>query len=196
MKVFYIKIDDNDELTGIDAISLVDVPAVQKNFLCFNEEKPIKMEFLNESKHIISGVLCLADTPIYRNDDRYGEYYVVFTKDTIQKMVERFAKSDLFKSVNLQHMDDKFVDGIYMYESYIVNKERGICPVEFADVPDGSWIGSYKVENEELWNDIVNGKELNGFSLQGFFRLDEKFSEAKKEEPNTDFDSWINKFLN
>ena len=193
MKVFYIKIDEDDELTGIDAISLVDVPAVQKNFLCFNEEKPVQMNFRDDTKHIITGVLCLADTPIYRNDERFGEYYVVFSKDTIQKMVERFAKSDLFRSVNLQHKDDSFVDGIYMFESYIVNKERGICPVEFSDIPDGSWVGSYKVENPTLWEEIVNGNELNGFSLQGFFRLDEKFSEAKKETPS--FDSWIEKFL-
>ena len=193
MRIYFIKIDDDSPDCGIDAISLVEVPAVQKNFLCFNEEKPMQMNFRDETQHIITGVLCLADTPIYRNDERFGEYYVVFTKDTIQKMVERFAKSDLFRSVNLQHKDDSFVDGIYMFESYIVNKERGICPAEFADIPDGSWVGSYKVENPTLWEEIVNGNELNGFSLQGFFRLDEKFSEAKKETP--DFDSWIEKFL-
>ena len=193
MKVFYIKITD-DPIVGIDAISLVDMPAVEKNFLCFSEDKqPIKMKFDN-SKHIITGVVALADTTIYRYSEQMGEYYVVFSKETIQKMVEKFAKMDLFKSVNLQHDDEKFVDGIYMIESYITNKERGISPVEFSEIPDGSWIASYKVENEALWGEIINGNKLNGFSLQGMFELEEKFKqETKKEET---FDEWLQKYLN
>ena len=192
MKVFYINIDD--ELTGINAISLVESPAVEKDFLCFSKEKEtVKLNF-DSSKHIISGVVCLADTPIYRYNEKYGEYYVVFSKETIQKMVEKFAKMDLFKSVNLQHDDTKFVDGIYMFESYIINKERGINPVEFSDIPDGSWIASYKVENDELWDEIINGNKLNGFSLQGLFELEEKFSEQKPVEET--FDEWLEKQLN
>lgn len=192
MKVFYINIDD--ELTGINAISLVESPAVEKDFLCFNKEKEtVKLNFDN-AKRVISGVVCLADTPIYRYNERYGEYYVVFSKETIQKMVEKFAKMDLFKSVNLQHDDTKFVDGIYMFESYIINKERGINPVEFSDIPDGSWIASYKVENDELWGEIINGNKLNGFSLQGLFELEEKFTEQKPVEET--FDEWLEKQLN
>lgn len=193
MKVFYIRINDED-ITGVDAISLVDVPAVEKNFLCFSEDKqPVKMQFDN-SKHIITGVVCLADTPIYRYNERYGEYYVVFSKETIEKMVEKFAKMDLFKSVNLQHDDEKFVDGIYMVESYITNKERGINPIEFSDIPDGSWVASYKVENDALWGEIINGNKLNGFSLQGMFELEEQFN---KQEPKEEtFDEWLEKQLN
>ena len=192
MKVFYIKINE-DDITGIDAISLVDMPAVQKNFLCFNKDSElVKLNFDN-SKHIITGVVCLADTPIYRYSQKLGEYYVVFTKETIERMVEKFSKQDLFKSVNLQHDNNKFVDGIYMVESFITNKERGINPVEFVDIPDGSWICSFKVENDELWNEIINGDKLNGFSLQGMFDLEEKFSEQKPEEQT--FEDWVNSFL-
>lgn len=193
MKVFYIRVNDED-ITGIDAISLVDMPAVEKNFLCFSEEKqPVKMKFDN-SKHIITGVVCLADTPIYRYNERMGEYYVVFTKETIEKMVEKFAKMDLFKSVNLQHDDEQFVDGIYMIESYITNKERGISPIEFSEIPDGSWVCSYKVENEALWGEIINGNKLNGFSLQGMFDLEEQFN--KQEQKEETFDEWLEKQLN
>lgn len=192
MRIFYINIDD--ELAGIDAISLVQSPAVEKDFLCFSsEDKPVELKFDN-SKHIITGVICLADTPIYRYNERYGEYYVVFTKETIEKMVEKFAKQDLFKSVNLQHDDEQFVDGVYMVESYITNKQRGINPIEFSDVPNGSWIASYKVENEKLWNEIINGDKLNGFSLQGMFTLEEQF---EKQLPKGEtFDEWLEKYLN
>ena len=192
MKVFYITIND-DSTTGIDAISLVQSPAVEFDFLCFNkEEKPVEMKFDN-SKHIITGVVALADTPIYRYNEKLGEYYVIFTKEQIRKMVEKFAKMDLFKSVNLQHDNNQFVDGIYMVESYIVDAERGISPIEFA-VPDGSWIVSYKVENEELWSQIINGDKLNGFSLQGMFKLEEKFEKVLPE--NETFDEWLEKQLN
>ena len=188
MKVFYINIDD--ELTGINAISLVESPAVEKDFLCCSKEKKtVKLNFDN-AKRVISGVVCLADTPIYRYNEKYGEYYVVFSKETIQKMVEKFAKMDLFKSVNLQHDDTKFVDGIYMFESYIINKERGINPVEFSDIPDGSWIASFKVENEELWNEIKSGNELNGFSLAGLFA----FAEPENEEVD-ELEQYIDEIL-
>lgn len=193
MKVFYITIDDS--VMGIDAISLVQSPAVEHDFLCFSkDEKPVSLKFDN-SKHIITGVVCLADTPIYRYNEKYGEYYVVFTKDTIRKMVEKFAKDGLFTSVNLQHDDERFVDGVYMVESYITDKDRGINPVEFSDIPEGSWICSYKIENEALWNEIINGDKLNGFSLQGVFKLKEQFE--KQEQPKEEtFDEWLEKQLN
>ena len=193
MKVYYIKIDEDSSL-GIDAISLVDFPAVERNFLCFSkEDKRINLKF-DASKHVISGVVALADTPIYRYNDRMGEYYVVFSKETILQMVEKFAKDGLFKSVNLQHDDNMFVDGVYMFESYITNKERGINPKEFEDIPDGSWICSFKVDNEALWNEIINGDKLNGFSLQGMFELEEQFEKQLPKEET--FDEWLNKYIN
>lgn len=168
MKVFYLDINFDDN-SGMDAISLVEYPAVEINYLKFDDEKPAVMQFSNEEKRIITGVVCLADTPIYRNNPVYGEHYVVFKRDMIEKMIDKYSKDGLFNSVNLQHDDNKFVDGIYMVESYIKNSERGIAPVEFANVPDGSWICSYKVDNIELWNQIKNSKLFNGFSLQGMF---------------------------
>ena len=79
-----------------------------------------------------------------------------------------------------------------MFESYIVNRERGISPQEFSDIPDGSWICSYKVDNDELWNEIINGNELNGFSLQGVFEITDAYF-SKQEES---FDDWIKQFFN
>ena len=167
-RIFYIEVDD---AAGMDAISLVKYPAVERNFLCFEDEKaPVKMAF-NADKQIITGVVALADTPIYRYTEGYGEYFVIFSKETIEKMVVKYSKDGLFNSVNLQHNDEKFVDGVYLFESYLVNKDRGILPTEFADIPEGSWICSFKVENDEVWDEIKEGKTLKGFSLQGYFDL-------------------------
>lgn len=193
-KVYYISVDD--EACGMDAISLVDMPAVKYDFLCFDEDKKRKKLTFDDAKHIITGVVALADTPIYRYNESMGEYWIVFSKDTIEKMVEKYSKQGLWNSINLQHDDKQFVDGVYMTESYITNKDRGIAPVEFSDIPDGSWIASFKVEDDNLWNEIVNGDELNGFSLQGVFDLKEKFNAETKHADEETYDEWINNLFN
>ena len=167
-RVFYVTINDDTE--GMKAISLVKRPAVEVDFLCFNEQKPVKLNF-NDEERVITGVVCLADTPIYRFTEGFGEWWCVFTKDVIKQMVIKYSKDNLFNSVNLQHNDNSYVDGVVLFESYLINKDRGILPTEFADIPEGSWICSFKIEDNKLWDEIVNGKDLNGFSLQGYFDL-------------------------
>lgn len=197
MKVFYIKVNDSlDDITGMDAISLVDFPAVNKNFLCFSEQKQVKkLQFADAQKHIITGVVCLADTPIYRWNEQIGDYYVVFSKETIRQMVEKYSKQGLWNSVNLQHNDDDFINSAIMLETYLVDKERGIVPKEFAEIPDGSWIASFKITDDKMWNYIINSGELNGFSLQGMFDMvpEEKLNE--KLRSMDDFDEWVNQYL-
>lgn len=169
-KIFKIKVDESD--CFMDAISLVDFPAVEVNWLKFSED--ITYQKFDKEKHIITGVVCLADTPIYRYNEKYGEYYVVFEKETILKMVEKYSSMGLFNSVNIQHDDTKFVDNVVLLESFIIDYERGINPPkEFKNIPDGSWLCSFKVNNDDLWQDITEGK-LKGFSLQGLFRLEEE----------------------
>lgn len=187
-RIFYI--DINDSIEGMDAISLVKYPAVEVDFLCFDSQKERKKINFNQDKHIITGVVALANTPIYRYEEGFGEYWVVFTKETIEKMVVKYSKNGLFNSVNLQHDDKKFVDGVYLFESYIVNKDRGIAPTEF-DVDDGSWICSFKVEDDNLWDEIKESGDLNGFSLQGYFNLVEE--ELKNVD---DIDKLVDEILN
>lgn len=180
MRVFYAKIND-DERFGLYTISFVDRPAVETQFLCFENEEPKPMMLAKQAEQIVSGIALRADFPVYRVDENGEPYYVVFTKETIKQMVERYSKNNMLNNVDLQH-NGQLVDGVYMLESYIIDKKRGICPIEFADVEDGSWAVSFKVENEELWNQIINGNDLNGFSITAMVNLGpEKFE--KVEEP-------------
>ena len=122
----------------------------------------------SEEERIISGPLMLADTPIYRNDDN-GEYYVVFTKDTIKKIAQRFFKKGYQSNVNLMHDQGNLTDGLTMFESWIKDDKRGIKAMKgFEDVPDGSWFGSFKVDNDEVWQMVKDGK-VRGFSVEGQF---------------------------
>jgi len=180
-KIYKIKIDPTDQVTGMDAISLVEYPAVEVEFLKFSKEQDIKLQFENEEKRIITGVALLADTPIYRLRPDGEEYYVVFDKNTIEQLITKYAKYMFQNFVNIEHENDHFVDGMYMIESYIKNSERGIVPVEFSEIPDGSWIVSYKVDNMDVWEKIKSG-EVKGFSIQGVFNLIEQEQEKSIDD--------------
>ena len=133
----------------------------------------------DEEERIISGALMLADTPIYRNDGN-GEYYVVFTKDTIKKIAQKYFKKGYQNNVNLMHDSGMVQDGVTMFESWIVDEKRGVKPmVGFEDVKDGSWFGSFKVENDEVWNMIKEGK-VKGFSVEGIFNYSKPMTKEEK----------------
>lgn len=140
----------------------------------------------NEEQRIVSGPLMLADTPIYRVD-KFGEYYVYFSADTIKQIVQKFFKKGYQSNVNIMHNGNAVVDGVTMFESWIVDKDRGTMPmVGFEDVPNGSWFGSFKVDNEEVWKDIKDGK-FKGFSVEGMFNyiredVEDKEAEAKMQQ--------------
>lgn len=153
-----------DTETGMTAVSLVEHPAIEVPFLCFDKER--QMFNVDEDKHVITGPAILADTPIYRYSPQRGEYQVLFEKNTIRQIVEKYSKQGLVNNVNLQHDSLTFVNSAIMIESMIIDKERGVCPNEFANLPDGSWIVSYKITDDALWNEIKNGNHLNGFSIE------------------------------
>lgn len=189
--IYYIDINDEDE-TGLDAISLVQHPAIGVDFLCFNEDTK-KIDFsADEDKHILTAVALRADHPIYRRNGDY-EYWVVFTKDVIRKLVTKYAKNNLFNSVNIEHNDYSFVKSAYMIESYIVDKARGIVPNEFKDIEDGSWIVSYYIDDESLWNAVKNTDALNGLSVQGLFKLVDKQDFTSQKEQS--FEEWLDEYM-
>lgn len=173
MDIYKIVIDEN---SGMDAIALVEFPATECEFLKFAKEDYERLTF-DEDRHIVTGVVMLADTPIKRFDATRGEYAIVFEKDTIEKMMIKYAKEGKFNNVNLEHCSPK-IEGVFLYESYIYNNEKGICP-RGIEATEGSWIGSFKVENEEIWNEIKEGK-LRGFSLEGIFELEKEETEEDK----------------
>lgn len=173
LPVYSIVIDEGeDEATEVNFVALVKRPAIKKDFLAFSEQAPIKFEIVSEEKRILSGPLMLADTPIYRKPPQIPEEgYVVFSKETVLKAVQKFFKKGYQKNVNLMHDADQQVEGVTMFESWITDKERGILPMKgFEDAPDGSWFGSFKVDNDAVWADVKEGR-FKGFSIEGLFGM-------------------------
>ncbi len=162
-------ISDVDSEMEVDYVALVDRPAIDKNFLAFNENN-VQLSFAiqDEDEQIITGALMLADKPIYRNDEN-GEYYVVFTKETIKQIAQKFFAKGYQSNVNLMHDSGQQLNGLTMFESWITDSKRGILAMKgFEDVPDGSWFGSFKVDNAEVWKMVKEGK-VKGFSVEGLF---------------------------
>jgi Putative phage serine protease XkdF len=177
LPIFELKINDdiNDD-AEVNFVALVDRPAIQRNWNAFKEK--YKFEISSEDKRIISGALMLADTPIFRSDATHGDYYVMFSKDTIFKIAQKFFKKGYQANVNVNHDPSQKVDGVVMFESFISDEERGIAPMKgFEDAPDGSWFGSFKVEDDETWQKVKNG-EVKGFSVEGVF----EYSKTKSKD--------------
>lgn len=157
---------------GVFAISLVENPAVEYNFLYF-EKDTINFSISDEEKREVYGVIMLADTPIPRSaNPKIGlpNHNIIFSKDTIKEIVIKYSKEKLNDSVTLGHLFK--TEGVFLFESYIVDRELGINPpLAFSKISDGSWLGRFKVENDIVWNKIKNG-EFKGFSIEGKFRYD------------------------
>jgi hypothetical protein len=169
--------EDLQDDSEVSFVALVDKPAIRKNWNAFKDVQ--KFEIVSEDKRIISGCLMLADTPIYRRDDSYGEYYVSFSKDTIVKIAQKFFKKGYQSNINLEHSPSMQVQGVTMFESFISDSSRGIAPMKgFEDAPEGSWFGSMYVENKDVWNEVKNGT-FNGFSIEGIFNYKPKMTQEE-----------------
>lgn len=179
--LYNITIDPTDDLTGMFLVSLVENPAVEISFIAFDKQEKLSFAVQDEEKHIVTGVAILADTPIYRRN-KDGEFYVQFKKEDIPSIVQKFMMNGFANYINLQHNSETLSnkDAVLM-ESYFINKERGIVPNEFANVTDGSWCCSYKILNEEIWQQIKAG-DLKGFSIEISAELEPVKLEKQKTE--------------
>ena len=181
-----------NENCGVYKVSCVSNPATEVNWVAFDENKPyVKFAVDNKIERMISGVIMLAETPIYRRTADGYEYYVMYSKDTLKTMAEKMIFDGVGSNVNIQHQDGTDVEGVNLVELYVINREKGIAPQYFENVPDGSLIGTYKVHNDALWEMIENGDVLS-FSLEGIFNLEETFSKQEQNNNNTEKE---NKFM-
>ena len=167
-----------EDVEGLQAIALVDSPAIGLNYQAF---APHKFEVINEDKRIVMGAAMIPDLPIYRRDER-GEYYAIFKKETIKSLVQKLFKENRHNNFNEQHNAFKILDGVFIYQSFITDAELGIsAPSGFENVADGTWFIAAKVENDEAWAKVKKEGILKGFSVEGVFDLEPyKFKKMNK----------------
>ena len=182
LPIFEILIDENEN-AFVDAIALVDRPAIESDFLAFNKDlNDLKFE-TDDERHELIGPALIPDINIYRKDANGEGYYVSFSKDTIRQIAQIFMKRGFQKQMNIDHTStpaDSFV-----YQSFIVDKQLGVNAPKNQNIPDGSWVVGVKVNDDEVWNDIKAGKQ-KGFSVEGLFKLADKKVKQNNEKEEED----------
>ena len=173
-----------DEETGMMKISLVDDPAVMSDFLAFDNIRKMQMySVTDDEKRLVRGVVMRADFPIYRRDERLGEYYIIYKPETIRAMAEKYLAESRQNDVNVMHSTD--VDGVQMVQWFI--KGDGVSVDGFDDIADGSLFAEFHILNDEVWN-AVKAADYKGFSLEGFFDLAPERDKQTVEEIVDDLD--------
>jgi hypothetical protein len=182
MKLMEMFIDENDTRLGVEAVSVVENPAIESNFVALKNQQFIELAEVNKEKKELLGAALIPEKPILRIDDDGGEYYIYFSKETIRKARELFAKRKYNDQATLEHA--KPIEGMTVVESWIVeDKQKDKSALYGLDVPVGTWVISMKADNDEVYQLAKDGK-VKGFSIEGFFS-------DKNEKPKTEVEATL-----
>lgn len=180
---------DNLDMDGMTAISLVDFPAVEKDFILLSKKAIFSLAKLNKEKNTITGVALIPDKEIYRYDFQNGDHNVFFSEETVKQISQEFIK-DNKDVVTVDHNQN--ANGIVMTESWIVEdpKNDKSNALGFTDLVKGTWMVSYKVNNETILNRINDG-ELRGFSIEAYI-TSKLTKESKDDELAKEIETIVN----
>jgi len=166
MRIVELIIDEDAELYGIDAISLVDRPAIELDFIALKEQR-VDFAEADTDKRILVGPALVPDKPIYRKNGD-DEFYVYFSKGTVRKAAELYLKHGNQANHTLEHEHN--INGLTVVESWMVeDKEKDKSNYYGLDVPVGTWMVAVKVDNEAIWQEWVKEGKVKGFSIEGYF---------------------------
>ena len=185
MKLYELLIDENDLLlSGVNAISIVENPAIASDFIALGDQKPVLLAEVNKDKQILMGAALIPDKPIYRKDGD-EEYYVYFSKETIAKTAEAFFRNNNQNNATLEHAE--VLDNMTVFESWIVEDPEFDKSKKYGlEVPAGTWMVSMKVDDKDVWDNYVKDNKVFGFSIEGKFA-----NVLRKESSDMDFSDQV-----
>ena len=180
---YYIDIDETDLDTGMLRNSFVKDPAVDVDYFAFSKQLKT-IAFNDKTRQSFMSVSMLADTPIPRGIDPVSgkPFSVIFTKDAIRRIVNKFVESENIHEVSFNHTDE-IINGVILSEHFILEKGRVESPV-FDGVPDGSWITTYTVKDKQVYNDLKNNPDFNGFSIEINAFIEQAFNKIQMSLEN------------
>jgi len=186
MDIFEFIFNENDEEnSGVFAMSIVNKPAMKQSYVLLSENK-VLLKVQDAKKKILTGVALMPDVLIPRIDPKTGDMYqAFFSSETIEKTAYKFLKDFNQKNVTVEHMLS--VDDCAIVESWIKTDDKLDKSVSLGiDAPVGSWLMTLKVEDNELWDGLIETGLLTGFSIEGNYdrkpTTTEYFSESKKNK--------------
>lgn len=180
MKIIELVIDEDQEM-AVEAISIVEKPAIEEDFIALKNEQVLLAE-ANKDKKLLVGALLVPNKPIYRKRGE-DEYYIYFSKDTVRKASQLYLMGGKQNNSTLEHQHS--LNGLSLVESWIVeSEEHDKSKMYGLSVPVGTWMGIVKVNNDEVWNEYVKEGKVKGFSIEGYFA--DKMERPK--EPLNDFE--------
>tara|TARA_R100000951_G_scaffold21340_1_gene17771 strand:+ start:9266 stop:9850 length:585 start_codon:yes stop_codon:yes gene_type:complete len=160
---------------GISAISFVEAPAIEENFIALNSHK-VEMKTIDNDKRLVIGLALVPNKLIYRRN-RGFEYNITFSEQTVRKASEKYLKSLKLHNTTVAHETE--IEGVFLTESWIVEDPKQDKTALYGlEAPKGAWAVSMRVENDDLWNKIKGGDYL-GFSIEGMFTEKEQFSKIE-----------------
>ena len=188
MKIIELIIDEGED-NGVNAISLVKNPAIESDFFALKSDE-VLLKTIDDDKRLLVGALLIPNKPIMRKNEE-GNYYIYFSKDTVEKASQKFLINNNQHNATLEHKMP--LTGMTLVESWIVeNKKQDKSAYYGLDVPVGTWMGTMKVQNEETWQEVKSGK-IKGFSIEGYFA--DKI-EASKYDPEKEAENLLNEIKN
>ena len=179
MKLIELILDGEDAI-GVEAISIVENPAIESDFVALNSQE-IKLAEVNKEKRLLMGALLIPNKPIYRRNGE-DEYHIFFSKETVRKASQMFLQNEYQSNSTLEHKEE--LSGLTLVESWIVeDSEKDKSALYNLNAPVGSWVGSVKVNDENVWNEYVKSGKVKGFSIEGHFadKLERPKEEVKED---------------
>lgn len=166
MKIIELVIDEDNYNVGVEAISVVENPAIEVPFVALKDHQ-LRLTIEDEEKRILLGPALIPNKQIYRADDDLGEYYIFFSQDTVRQASELFLKAGNQQNSSFEHQYK--LDGMTVVESWIVeDSENDKANHHGYDLPKGTWMVSMKVDSDEVWAEVKAGN-IKGFSIEGHF---------------------------
>ena len=165
--MIYELVIEDENIDEVFAISLVEEPAIESNFVFFDKEK-IHFAAVNDEKRLLMGPILIPDKQILRIDGEGMPYHVFFKPETIKRLSEMYLEKKYTDKSTLEH--DKKITGVNLVESWIVeSRTKDKSAMYGLSVPVGTWIGTFKVNNDDIWENYVKTGEVKGFSIEGLF---------------------------
>ena len=175
MRIVELILDEDQEI-GIEAISVVENPAIEEDFIALKSQE-FKLAEVDKERRILMGALLIPNKPIYRRNGD-DEYYIYFSKDTVLKASQMYLTQGKQNNSTLEHQ--YAIEGLSLVESWLVEDKVHDKSVKYGmDLPLGTWVGSVKVNNDKIWNEFVKTGKVKGFSIEGYFA--DKMERPKEE---------------